>query len=212
MPSRPMRARPAGVSTVVKVGVATIAIVAAAAVDRKGDRLTRPQADEHGDVFKGCDRAPVHALDQVSRPEAGRVGRAAGDDAADARRDDRLADEIGEGREGDYRRDEIRGGARGHDRGARRQRLGGEARWFAIRHSAGLTAHGNLIAGEANVAADRYGREPPSRAASVGKAEQLRPEPDRKDLGLHAEPTPDDQVPEFMHERDDADNERRKAR
>ena len=60
-------------------------------ISAKGDRLPWPQTDEIGD---GSDRPAVDALGEVAGRKARRFRRAAGDDAADARRHDRLADEI----------------------------------------------------------------------------------------------------------------------
>ena len=156
---------------------------------------------------KAATGRPSRTLDQVSRPQTRGFGGTAGDDGADARRDDCLPGEIGDGGKEEDRSDDIRGGARGDDRGARPERLRGEAR-RALQRFGALRLVSPAVPSEAHIAADGRRREPPTRAETVDEAKKLRAESDGKNLGLHPEPSGDEKMPAFVHQGHEADDER----
>jgi len=64
----------------------------------------------------------------------------------------------------------------------------------------GHGAGGVVVAQELHVAAQGNRRNLPARATAVGPAEQFRPEPDGKHLGMDAEATTHPIMAELVHE------------
>ena len=66
-----------------------------------------------------------------------------------------------------------------------------------------------VVAEELDITAERHGRNLPARAVAVVETGQFRPEAERERQHFHARPAGDQEMPEFVEENDDRQNEQK---
>ena len=180
-------------------------------LDRDGERCAEAHLDERADLLEGMDRPAVDRQDPVTGLEAGLGGGAVGDDLAQFGRGELLAVRSEKRGEHDDGENEVGDRPGSGDQGTPPHGfvVEGDGRFGRGHRPLGAVgqAHDIAVAEHLHIAAERQSAELPARAAPVGQAEQLRPEPDGEDVDANAAPAGDEEMAELVDEHEHGDEQ-----